>query len=380
MMVKTVDAARAAHLTRVLLEQATEHAALALCPNATIVWANAAAARILDYELDALCGMHLSAIFTPEEQALGIPELEIGIARAGSASEDDRWQQQRDGTRFWANGALMPLHDDDGTLIGFGKIFRNRSDLRLQFDTLQNQLDTATALGTRRDRYIATFAHELRNPLTPLLMTCTLLRAASADPRVLDAATIIERQVAEMTRVIDRALDTAMSRPGVIPLESTLVSMNALLAEVKTQMYPPASARSQVLTLLVPESPLVVCGDRERLSQVFLNLVSNAIKFTPAGGRIWMKLSKEGKQIVARVEDNGIGLGREQMERIFEMFARADPAADVPGFGIGLAIVKTAVELHDGTVQVESDGPGTGCKFTVRLPMFLANAAQQDLP
>lgn len=379
-MDSTIDAARTAHLTRLILEQGTEHAALALCPNAMIVWANAAAARILGYELDQLCGMHLSAIFTPEEQALGIPDVEIGIARAGSVSEDDRWQQQRDGTRFWANGALVPLHDDAGKLIGFGKIFRNRTDLRLQFNTLQNQLDVATALGTRRDRYIATFAHELRNPLTPLLMTCTLLRAASDDPRILDSASIIERQVADIARAIDRILETATGVSEELPPERVEVSINELMADVETRLRPAALARSHALTLLVPESALSVRGDRDRLSQVFANLVSNAIKFTPVGGRIWMKLTKEGNEIVARVEDDGIGLARDQMDRIFEMFARADPTGDVPGSGIGLAIVKSAVELHHGTVQVESDGPGTGSKFTVRLPMLLPGPALQELP
>ncbi len=380
MNLTAADGAHGSAWPELLLEQDTEHAALALSLDATIVWANAAAARILGYTLDELHGLHVSAIFTPEDKSFGIPHLEVDVARAGSVSEDDRWQQTRDGARFWASGALVPLYDKGGTLTGFGKVFRNRTDLRQQFDTLQNQLDAALTMARQRDHYIATIAHELRNPMTPLLMTSTLLRAASDDPRVHDAAAIIERQIAQMTRVIDEVLETATATSGEIVLAREPVSMNDVMAEVEALLAPSSAQRGQSLSLLVPEVPLFVRGDRGRLVQVFTNLLANAIKFTPPRGRIWMKLTKEGAEIVARVEDTGLGLAKDQMERIFDMFARADPAGEISGFGIGLAIVKAFVEGHDGTVQAESDGVGMGCKFTVRLPMLLAPPGIEERP
>jgi signal transduction histidine kinase len=301
---------------------------------------------------------------------MGIPELELEIARSGSPSEDDRWQQRSDGSRFWASGAVVRLVDESEKVVGLGKIFRNRTDLRMQFDTLRNQAAAHSEKVRTRETFLKTVAHELRNPLTPMLTTCHALRKGSSDPTVHNAVQLIERQIGTMVRLLDDMLDVEQQEAGQFPLEAQPLALNDLLRDVAETLRPQIEERRQRLDVMLPPDTLRVNGDRDRLQQVFLNLLANATKFTPEGGRIWLKATTEGSECVARVEDTGVGLEPDQMTAIFEMFARADSAAAVPGHGVGLALVKHLVERHRGSVQAESDGPGTGSKFVVRLPVF----------
>lgn len=352
-----------------LAAQNAEHGTLLLDLEHRIFWASPTAERILGADPGALHGRQLATLFTDEERGLGIPEVEVAIARAGSPSEDDRWQQRMDGSRFWASGALVPLYDDAGTLAGFGKTFRNRTDLRLQFQTLRNRLAASQAAAQRREAFLLTLAHELRNPLAPMTTTCHVLRTLDGDPRLQQAADLLERQIRTMARLIDDMLDTSLAGPTDLSLHLAPVAINGLLRDAAEAVRAQAQARGQSMDVIAPDEPLVVDADPDRLRQVFSNLLANAVKFTPDGGRLWVKLTKEGNECVARVEDTGMGLAPEQHARVFELFARAEPEPLPAGQGVGLALVKTLVERHGGTVQVESDGAGKGAKFTVRLPL-----------
>lgn len=359
------------HLLLLLAQQNSEHGTLLLDLDCRIFWANPAAERILGASLDALRDQPFAMLFTPQDRELGVPDVELAIARSGGTAEDDRWQQRPDGSRFWASGALVPLYDH-GKLAAFGKIFRNRSDLRLQIETLQRRL--AAQLDAERNRVseLRMLAHELRNPLTPMMTTCHLLRALDGTPQIQRAAELFEHQIQTLGRTIDDIPQT-VAQPGTAAFRTEPLALNALLREVVEMHRAEAQACDQRLDLLVPSDDLYVDGDIDRLRQVFENLLSNALKFTPGGGQIWIKLTTEHDECVARVEDTGVGLAPDQFDRIFELFARAEPTASTPGSGVGLAVVKLWVERHGGSVQVESDGPQTGCKFTVRLPKARAD-------
>lgn len=356
-------------LIRQLVLQSPEHAVLLLGTDGRTRWGNDTACRLLGVTPAALADGELAEFFIPEERALGVPENEIKIARADSPAEDDRWQQRADGSRFWASGVLLPLRADDGRLLGFGKIFRNRSDIRLQMDTLRNQVDANVQAAEERGRQLARVAHELRNPLSPIGFGCHALRARIRDADTTATLDMIERQLALLNQLVEDLVEATVADADGMHLSLEVLSINAVLRNAAAAVAGAVAERGHQLDLLLISDALCVLGDAHRLQQVFVNLLQNAAKFTPPGGRIWLKVTTEGDECVARVEDNGIGLAPDRMGGIFAMFARADPDGAVPGLGIGLAVVKAVVERHGGTVQVESDGPGAGTKFTVRLPI-----------
>ncbi len=202
-----------------LLEQGTAHAALAVSLDGTITWANAAAAEILGCTANEICGLHVSAVLTPDDMTGDAPE-------APRHPESSQWHVRRDGSRFWPSGTTFPLHDEHGNAIGFGHIFRDRSGLGEYLERVCHQLEAAGTSAAHNDEYLAAVAHELRNHMTPLHMTSALLRAASKDPAVIDVASLIEGQVAKMVSVLDRissheasAIATTLGHPA--PIEVT---------------------------------------------------------------------------------------------------------------------------------------------------------------
>jgi signal transduction histidine kinase/ActR/RegA family two-component response regulator len=223
-----------------------------------------------------------------------------------------------------------------------------------------------------KDRFLATLAHELRNPLAPIVTSVQLLqRLPASNPAQARAQEVIDRQARHMTRLLDDLLDVARITHGKVQLQKQRLALNAVIDAAIESVKPMVDRAGHRLSLLTPEQPLYVDGDPVRLAQVFVNLLSNACKYMNAGGEIGVLLERSGEQARIVIEDAGIGIAREDLERVFGLFSQSSPLqqrAD-SGLGIGLFLVKTFTEMHGGSVAVDSDGIGKGTRFEVRLAL-----------
>ncbi|HMC15949.1 MAG TPA: ATP-binding protein [Albitalea sp.] len=233
-----------------------------------------------------------------------------------------------------------------------------------------------------KDEFLAMLGHELRNPLAPIV-TALQLMARRNDGAAAVERRIIERQVAHLLRLVDDLLDVSRIAEGKIQLQHERVDMKAVVATALELVNPLLERRHQALELELPDEALFVSGDAVRLAQVLSNLLTNAVKFTPPDGRIWLRLRHAGDKVEVVVEDTGSGIAPELLPRVFDLFSQGEQHIDrrAGGLGLGLAIVRTLVQLHGGSVSAHSDGPGRGSRFVVRLPWTEAPAlATATLP
>jgi PAS domain S-box-containing protein len=359
--------AQVQELLAALLEQSRDHALLLLNLDGKVVWASAGAERIFGRQVEEFLGDDVSVYFVPEDVDKGVPEHELQVARSQGSAEDDRWTLRPDGSRFWASGLSYALRNKAGELIGYGKIIQNRTDWKQQLDALRNQVEDHQRRERSKNRMISTLAHELRNPLAPLLNAAHLLRRGAPVDYPVE---IIERQIETIRRLVDDLLETSGIHAGKIQLRRDRVALQDVVARAVETVRPLLDRHAHDLDVLVPPVSIEIEGDATRLQQVFANLLTNAAKYTPREGKIWLKATVEGEQAVVRVKDNGSGIAPDMLSQIFELFVQVNPTTASEGVGIGLSVVKELVELHGGTVQANSDGIGTGSEFTVRLPSW----------
>lgn len=231
----------------------------------------------------------------------------------------------------------------------------------------------------KKDDFLAMLGHELRNPLAPISAGAELLRRIPVtDPRVLRTSDVISRQVGHMTKIINDLLDVSRVTRGLITLDKAETDIAELVSAAVEQVRPLIESRRHTLTVSVPEERLVVFVDRARLVQVLSNLLTNAAKYTDEGGHITLAVDATADQVRVAVQDDGVGITRELMPEIFDLFTQGSRAMDrnQGGLGLGLALVKHLVGAHRGTVDAFSEGPGRGAVFTVRLPRVAAPALQ----
>ena len=230
----------------------------------------------------------------------------------------------------------------------------------------------------RKDEFLAMLAHELRNPLAPIGAASDLLRFVHLDPaRIQQTSEIIARQVKHMSSLIDDLLDASRVSRGLVKLQRSQVDARQLVTNAVEQVRPLIDARRHRLTLQTPPEAAMIHGDQKRLIQVITNLLNNAAKYSPEGGNILLTMDVELDRVTIRVADDGIGMAQGVISHVFEMFTQAERTSDRSqgGLGIGLALVKSLVELHDGTVAASSAGIGKGSQFTVSLPRVEAQEA-----
>jgi signal transduction histidine kinase/ActR/RegA family two-component response regulator len=226
----------------------------------------------------------------------------------------------------------------------------------------------------RKDEFLALLGHELRNPLGPLRNALEILRLkCSSDPVVEPLRAMMERQLGHMSRLVDDLLDMSRITRGKIELRRETLDLATVITLVVETCRPFLQDRQHEFTLSVPKRPIYIHADATRLEQVLANLLNNAAKYTEPGGHIWLTAELEPEVVRIRVRDTGIGIRPEMLEGIFELFTQADrpPNQAVEGLGIGLTLVRSLVELHGGSVQAHSAGPGQGSEFVVRLPLAL---------
>jgi CheY-like chemotaxis protein len=226
----------------------------------------------------------------------------------------------------------------------------------------------------RKDEFLATLAHELRNPLAPIRNAVQLLRAEPSPRKELQLARdIIDRQLNQMVRLVDDLLDVSRITRGKLQLRTERIALaDAVNSAIETSR-PLIELAGHELTVSLPAEPILLEADLTRLAQVFSNLLNNAAKYTDRGGQIRLSAWREGSDVVVSVADTGIGVSAEQLPRIFEMFSQVTPALERTqgGLGIGLSLVRGLIEMHGGSIEARSDGVGRGSDFRVRLPVLL---------
>lgn len=357
------------HLAKLALQQARTHALILLDSNGLVADWMGGAELIFGYTREEMVGENFRVLFTPEDQDKGLDRLELEIAQQSGEAEDDRWQVRKDGGRFWASGAVTPLKDAAGSLTGYLKILRNRSDSKIHIETLEKRLDALETTNRRKDNTLAAFAHDLRTPLSSLANAAHILEMEDVSEDLKTVVGLIRRQVEFMVHMVEDVMDATSITAGKVTLKKRVEVLQELIEAACEACQPAVDQRRHQLQLLMPTTPVNVMADRTRLCQVFINLIDNAVKYTPEGGQIWIKATIDGEDAVVKVVDTGIGIEADMFDRIFELFSQAHAeGTSAGGLGIGLSVVKDIVTMHQGIVQVISDGPGKGSEFTLRFP------------
>jgi signal transduction histidine kinase/CheY-like chemotaxis protein len=254
----------------------------------------------------------------------------------------------------------------------------NLAAIAVQNAELYEELRTSNH---HKTEFLATLAHELRNPLAPIRNSLQLMEISPQDPQLLEQSrSMIERQVIQMVRLIDDLLDISRISRGKIELRKEHIDLSSVVTAAVEASRPLIDGRHHHLTIDVPKHPIPMYGDATRLSQVVLNLLNNAAKYTTAGGQIRLTVEDSPQSVSIKVRDNGIGIPREMLTQVFEMFTQVDRSLERTegGLGIGLTLVKRLVELHEGSVEVRSEGEAKGSEFVVTLPKLDSEAIAGD--
>ena len=310
----------------------------------------------------------------PELRDQGFRSLLDGVYRQGVpyvGTETPATFHRSDGSTevVYFNFVYSPFRTIEGQIDG---VFVVASDVTEQVRA-RNEInalrETAEAANRAKDEFLAMLGHELRNPLSPILTALHLMKLRGSTDTERER-TVIERQVNHLTRLVDDLLDVSRIARGKVELKEEIVEIAEVIAKAIEMASPLLEQRTHRLVTRVARRGLAVKGDPTRLSQVLSNLLTNAAKYTPAGGRIVVAATKDAAEVVIRVRDSGMGIASDVLPRIFDLFVQERQAIDRSqgGLGLGLAIVRNLVERHGGSISASSDGPGRGSEFVVRLP------------
>jgi signal transduction histidine kinase/CheY-like chemotaxis protein len=295
----------------------------------------------------------------------------------------------RDGTErtIWTHGIRTQTPDGLAHWVGVNIDVTEREQTRQQFHQQAAALQEADR---RKDRFLATLAHELRNPLAPLRNALELLHRANGDSTVIDQGrSLMARQLHRVVRLVDDLLDISRITVGKVRLRKERVELVVIVRSAVEAARSLIESRDHEHTVMLPSAPVYLDADPSRLAQVFTNLLDNAAKYTDRGGHIWLTAEQQGCEVRVSVRDTGIGIATEHLSNIFEMFSQIAPLCEQSfgGLGVGLSLARGLVELHGGRIEVRSDGPGRGSRFTVHLqvseapvppPQGSANQIEQD--
>jgi PAS domain S-box-containing protein len=341
---------------------------------------NAGGERMLGYRTREILGRPVS-VFHPPEDALRIRREAFA-----ALANDGTWRSEltfvrRNGSRGVCETVVKPLANARGDIYGAVCVIRDITERRRAEQQLQRLNLELSKADRRKDEFLATLAHELRNPLAPMRNVLEILRLKDfADPQLSWSRDVFDRQLQHMTHLVDDLLEVSRITQGKLELRKQRLELARAMQSAMEAARPSVQASSHHLSVTLPREPLYLDADPTRLSQMILNLLNNAAKYTPAGGNISLAAEREGDEAVIVVRDSGIGIPREHLDSVFEMFSQLAPALDRSqgGLGIGLALVRGLAELHGGTVAAFSGGPGTGSEFVIRLPVSHTIAAPAD--
>jgi len=365
---------------QLLMSSVRDYAMFTMAKDGSIDSWNAGAQRIFGWAEHEILNQPADVLFTPEDRAAGMPQEEMASAIENGRAADERFHVRKDGSRFYCSGIMTPLYYG-GTLYGFVKIAR---DITEQHDAAQRRDEMLSAERINRsaaeqairtkDEFLATLSHELRNPLSLILMQTELLLRASElheVPKLKRAAEIIHQTVTAQAQLVDDLLDMSRAKTGKLAINQQLLPLPFIIADSIGALKQDAELKQVALEMDMTAEPLIVAADAVRIKQIAWNLISNAIKFTSSGGRVLVRLRREANDARLDVEDTGQGIPPEMLAHIFDWFRQADTGSTrrQGGMGIGLALVRQLVELQGGRVAAASEGKGKGARFTVWMPL-----------
>ncbi|MFT3781939.1 MAG: ATP-binding protein [Nibricoccus sp.] len=366
---------------QIILDGIKEYAIFMLDLRGRIVTWTLAAERVLGYSADQVLGRRMSVIYAAKSDQTGVLESEMKRAMRGSVSEG-HWYVRNDGHRFWGTGTLYAFKDNGRDVSGFIKVVRDNTDHKLAEEKMQATRRAARKEVEAKDCFLSNVSHELRTPLSAILLWTKLLsqQDGMSQQELQKGLQAIRRCAEEQQALVEDLLDMSRIAAGKMRLEMNVMELVPMLQSAVDSLRPVACANGLEIDEQYGEDIGAVNGDPHRLNQVVWNLLTNAAKFTPAGGRILVSAEREGSEILIKVTDSGKGISADFLPHVFDRFRQSADAEKNPrqGLGLGLYITRQLVELHGGSISAHSFGEGKGATFTVRLPAV--SKSTEDAP
>jgi PAS domain S-box-containing protein len=362
-----------------LVSSVADYAIFMLDPTGTIVSWNEGAQRIKGYKADEVIGRHFSIFYLDEDARNRKPDWELEVAKREGHYEEEGWRLRKDGTRFWANVLITALRDGSGRLRGFGKVTRDLTERHeaeqrrnaerdAEARRLREHANRMAELERTKTEFLNLASHELRGPLTVIRGYNSMLEDGSIPPeQFAPVARLLEAKLAQMDLLIEQMLETARLEHDSLELYRETFDLRWIVRE-QLDIFRPL-AQGHDFAIDAPTEPLLVEGDRSRIATIVANLIDNALKYSPGGGEICCTTGRRGPHVFTSVRDEGVGIAREHMPRLFTRFGRLPTERNVTiaGTGLGLFLCKEIALRHGGDITVNSK-PGLGSEFTLTLP------------
>lgn len=351
---------------RLIIDAVKDYGIFALDSQGRVTSWNVGAERIKGYTEQEILGQPFSVFYLPE-QCPQRPEKALREARSKGYFMEEAWRRRKDGSRFWASVVISAQYDSSGTLRGFSKVTRDISDRHAAEIALGAAREEAERASRAKSEFLSRMSHELRTPLNAILGFAQLLEIDSQAAQRQQVGHIL-RAGQHLLTLINEVLDIARIESGRLPLNLEPIALGNALHEALALVAPMASeAQIRIVTLphLLPEDGVV--ADRQRLMQVLLNLLSNAIKYNRTGGQVVIQVARHQQRVSVTVTDNGPGIAKDQLHKLFRPFERLNADHQVEGTGLGLALSKNLLEMMDGSLELLS-ATDAGCSFTLELP------------
>ncbi|HEX5738840.1 MAG TPA: ATP-binding protein, partial [Hydrogenophaga sp.] len=373
---KSEEAARQSEMQfRLLIDGVRDYAVYMLDPDGYIQSWNKGAELMKGYSAQEVIGQHYSIFFREEDRKEGLPAWQLQRALLHGRTEEEGWRIRKDGSAFWANIVINPIVQADGSVAGYSKVTRDMSD-RARLHELEHSLQ-------HMNEFLAMLGHELRNPLAAMQNALFLLQSEDApSARQRMSRDVLDRQLTQLSRLLNDLLDAGRLTSGKLHIRTARVGFKAVVNDAVEAIRPRLNERLQILDVHLPHEAIWVNADEIRLYQVLQNLLSNASKFTPEGGRIRLRGAVADGRLYVDISDNGIGMAPSTLDKVFTLFAQADAQENDPsaGLGIGLALARSIVELHGGKISAESAGLGKGSTLSFELPNATLEEESAALP
>jgi two-component system, chemotaxis family, CheB/CheR fusion protein len=334
---------------------------------------NAAAQRLFGYTAEQAVGRHISFLI-PADRADEEDRILARLRAGERVYHFDTVRVRSDGQPVHVSLTISPVRDEAGRVVGASKIARDITDRKQAEELIYGLMTQLKEADLRKNEFLAMLAHELRNPLAPLLNMLEIMKRGDGNGQVIEQVrSTLERQLGQMVRLVDDLLDVNRITRGKLELRKERVELAPVIYQSVEACRPLVERAKHELHVSLPTEPVYLHADPVRLAQVFGNLLTNACKYTDPGGRIWLTAERQGSEVVVNVKDTGLGIPPDKLASIFEMFTQVDRSLERSqgGLGIGLTLVKRLVEMHRGSVEAYSEGQGLGSELVVRMPALM---------